>query len=392
MFQRKLIFPHDISFFLFGPRQCGKSTLIESWLVQAGLASTSFQVDLLKSDLFLKYSKDPALFREEVLHRVSAGGTTTVFVDEIQKIPPLLDEIQHLMGKTGCQFILSGSSARKLKRGGANMLAGRAIQKFLFPFVYEEVKSQFQLEKALQYGLLPAVFLRETESVRSILNTYAQTYLREEIQMEGLVRNLPGFSRFLDVACAQFTEITNYTSIGSECGVNARSVQGFYDILEDTLIGFRLPGFDRSVRKQLSSSPKFYFFDNGVTNAVNHLLQESLSPVIAGKLFEQWLMNEVRAFLSYRESDTEMYYWRTNNEAEIDLILARHKQPEVAIEFKYRKSIGAGDVNAFRGFSTEYDLAQKMVVCLATEPYQRGNILILPWQKFLEKLWSGEIV
>ncbi len=387
MFQRKLIFPQNISFFLFGPRQCGKTTLIESWIPKK-----SFRVDLLKSDLFLKYSKEPALFREEILHKISATGLTTVFVDEIQKIPSLLDEIQHLMGKTGCQFILSGSSARKLKRGGANMLAGRAIQKFLFPFVYQEVKNEFNLERALQYGLLPAVFLHEEEIARPILNTYAQTYLREEIQMEGIVRNLAGFSRFLDVACAQFTEITNYSSIGSECGVNARSVQGFYDILEDTLIGFRLRGFDRSVRKQLSTSPKFYIFDNGVTNAVNRLLQESLSPVVAGKLFEQWLINEVRAYLTYQESVVEMYYWRTNNEAEIDLILARHKVPEAAIEFKYRKSIGAGDMSAFRGFSTEYNQARKMVVCLASEPYQRGDVLVLPWQKFLEELWNGKIV
>lgn len=272
------------------------------------------------------------------------------------------------------------------------MLAGRAIQKFLFPFVYQEVKNEFNLERALQYGLLPAVFLHEEEIARPILNTYAQTYLREEIQMEGIVRNLAGFSRFLDVACAQFTEITNYSSIGSECGVNARSVQGFYDILEDTLIGFRLRGFDRSVRKQLSTSPKFYIFDNGVTNAVNRLLQESLSPVVAGKLFEQWLINEVRAYLTYQESVVEMYYWRTNNEAEIDLILARHKVPEAAIEFKYRKSIGAGDMSAFRGFSTEYNQARKMVVCLASEPYQRGDVLVLPWQKFLEELWNGKIV
>lgn len=387
MIQRIILLTKDISFFLFGPRQCGKSTLIQSWLPQK-----SFQIDLLKSDLFLKYSKEPALFREEVLHKVTAEGMTTVFVDEIQKIPLLLDEIQHLMGKTHCQFILSGSSARKLKRGSANMLAGRAIQKFLFPFVYKEVRENFKLEAVLQYGLLPAVFLKEAETARSILNTYAQTYLREEIQMEGLVRNLAGFSRFLDVACAQFTEITNYTAIGSECGVNARSVQGFYDILEDTLIGFRLPGFDTSVRKQLSTSPKFYFFDNGVTNAVNHLLQETLSPVVAGKLFEQWLMNEIRAYLTYRESDTKMYYWRTNNEAEIDLILARHKQPELAIEFKYKKIVGRGDLRAFRGFSAEYSQAQKIVISLADEPYQQGDILILPWRKFLEELWEGKMV
>lgn len=386
MIQRKFIFPKGISFFLFGPRQCGKSTLIESWLPKE-----SFQIDLLKSDQFLKYNKEPALFREEVLHQVATKGIITVFVDEIQKIPILLDEIQHLMGKTNCQFVLSGSSARKLKRGSANMLAGRAIQKFLFPFVYSEVREYFKLETVLQYGLLPAIFLREPEVARSILNTYAQTYLREEIQMEALVRNLAGFSRFLDVASAQFTEIINYTAIGSECGVNARSVQGFYDILEDTLIGFRLPGFDTSVRKQLSTSPKFYFFDNGVTNAINHLLQETLSPVVAGKLFEQWLMNEIRAYLVYRESDTKMYYWRTNNEAEIDLILAKHKQPEVAIEFKYKKIVGPRDLRAFHGFSTEYSQTQKIVVSLADIPYSQRNILILPWREFLEKLWSGEL-
>lgn len=386
MFQRSLILPKKTSFFLFGPRQCGKSTLIEG-----NLPFSSWTVDLLQSDAFFKYSKEPSLLRKEVLHKVQTQKLMTVFVDEIQKIPALLDEIQYLMRKTPCQFIMTGSSARKLKRNSANLLAGRAIQKNLFPLIYNEIGSVFDLETALQLGTLPPILTKDRGEVRAILNTYAQTYLREEIQQEGVVRNLAGFSRFLDVACAQFAEITNYTAIGSECGLAARSVQGYYDILEDTLIGHRLPGFDKSVRKQLSVSPKFYFFDNGVTNAVNQLLTDTLSPVVAGKLFEQWLINEVRACLSYTESDAKMYYWRTNNEAEIDLIIAKRKEPLAAIEFKYKKSVGRGDLRAFRGFGEEFPSAQKILVCLAGEAYREGDVLILPWREFIEQLWNGMV-
>lgn len=387
MFQRIFSFPKKASFFLFGPRQCGKSTLIESHL-----HDKYFVIDLLQSDIYFKYSKHPDLFRKEVLYKVESKKTNTVFVDEIQKIPALLDEIQFLMRKTPCQFIMTGSSARKLKRGAANLLAGRAIQKNLFPLIFREIGDHFDLQSALQLGTLPAVLTQERDEVRSMLKAYAQTYLREEIQQEGIVRNLAGFSRFLDVACAQFTEITNYTAIGSECGLQARSVQSYYDILEDTLVGHRLPGFDRSVRKQLSVSPKFYFFDNGVTNAVNQLLNDELSPVVAGKLFEQWLVNEVRAYLSYTESDVRMYYWRTNNEAEIDVILAKRKEPLVAVEIRYKKSVARRDCRSFKGFAEEYPKVKKILVCLTQEAYHEGDVLVESWSAFLGQLWAGKVV
>lgn len=386
MFQRIIKLPNQQSFFLFGPRQTGKSTLLESWLPRS-----SWTVDLLKSDEYLRYSKQPSLFREEVLHKVKAQNIKSIFVDEVQKIPPLLDEIQYLMRKTTCQFALSGSSARKLKTRSANLLAGRAVEKHLFPLLFTEMQDDFDLIRALQFGTLPPIVNATHENARDILNTYAHTYLREEIQQEGIVRNFVGFSRFLDVACAQFTEITNYTAIGSECGLPARSVQGYYDILEDTLIGHRLHGFDTSTRKQLSSRPKFYFFDNGVSNAVNQLLSDTLSPVMSGKLFEQWIINEIRAYLTYTASDVKMFYWRTNNSAEIDLILTKHKKPLHALEFKFTTKVRGADLGAFRGFSDEHPKAKLGVISLAPHAYQLGNALVEPWKDFLKRLWDGDI-
>lgn len=381
MLLRNIKIRQDLSFFLFGPRQCGKTTLIQSLL-----PPLHWTVDLLKTDEFLKYNQDPSQFRKDAEFQIKQNQTKVIFVDEIQKIPLLLDEIQHLMQQhSECRFILTGSSSRKLKRSGANLLAGRAVQYFLFPFIYGEVKQQFVLNSTLQFGLLPALVDKDNETKKLILNTYAQTYLREEIQQEGLVRNLGGFSRFLNVAASQFTELTKYTAIGSECQVKANTVKGYYDILEDTLIGFRLYGWERSVRKQLSSYPKFYLFDNGVTNSLNRLLGDELSPVVVGKLFEQWLINEVRARLSYAHSNHSIFYWRTNNDMEVDLIIAAGKEPIAAIKFKCVSSVQKTHLRGLKSFSGDYPHCRRYLVSLVSSPYEQDGIFILPWQNFLEK-------
>lgn len=238
-------------------------------------------------------------------------------------LPDLLNEVHLLIEKHRCHFILSGSSARKLRRGGANLLAGRAVERFLFPFVYAEIASSFDLEAALRFGTLPAIHERPQTEQIDILGTYANTYLREEIQQEGLVRNLGGFLRFLDLASAQCGELVNFSAFGRECGLPTRTVQAYYDILEDTLIGCRLEPWTRSARKRLVAHQKFYLFDTGVANAVNRRLTAPPDSALRGRLFEQLMVLETLRMRSYLRSEARLFFWRTNAGAEVDLLIPR---------------------------------------------------------------------
>jgi predicted AAA+ superfamily ATPase len=382
VYQRIIKIPKTISFFLFGPRQTGKSTLIQGFL-----SAHSWGLDLLKTEEFLKYAQNPAQFRLDAEFQIQKKNVRQIVVDEVQRVPELLNDVQHLMGRyPKCQFILTGSSARKLKRGGTNMLGGRAVQLKLFPLLRRELGKDFDLNDCLQFGTLPPMVSKDLTTRRLILNTYVETYLKEEIMQEALVRNLGGFSRFLSVSAAQFTELTKYTAIASECGVGSRVVQGYYDILEDTLVGFRLLGWDKSQRKQLSTHPKFYFFDNGVTNSLNRLLSEEITPLARGKLFEQWLMNEVRAQLSYVQSDWTMHYWRTNNQMEVDLILSDHRGPRVAIEFKSTSNVQKTHLSGLRAFSSDYPKTKRYLVAAVTAPFELNGVDIVPWDDFLTEV------
>lgn len=267
MIKRWLKPPEKASFFLFGPRQTGKSTLIGETL-----KDSFWVVDLLLSEPFSKYSKYPGLFRKEALQKIEKENAGTIFVDEIQRVPALLNEIQFLMDKKKIQFILTGSSARKLRKGGANLLGGRAVERFLFPFIFFEIEQGFELEDILRFGSLPSIYGKSCQDKTDLLKAYTEIYLREEIQAEGIVRNLGGFSRFLDIAASQFGELVSFSNIARECQLPTRTVQSYYEILEDTLIGFRLAPWRKSLRKRLSGHPKFYLFDLGVTNAVNRHL------------------------------------------------------------------------------------------------------------------------
>jgi predicted AAA+ superfamily ATPase len=238
------------------------------------------------------------------------------------------------MDKHNIIFILTGSSARKLKRGHANLLGGRAMQRFLFPFIWTEVKDIYSLERYLNYGSLPNVVNAPDEYKKDILQAYVDIYLREEIQAEGLVRNLGGFSRFLDVAGSQFGELINYNEIARECQLAAMTVRSYYEILEDTLLGFFIRPYRKSVRKRLSAQPKVYFFDNGVTNAINKHLPAIDDRFILGRLFEQFIIQETYRLLRYKQSDAELFFWRTNHGAEVDLLITKHKKIITACEIK----------------------------------------------------------
>lgn len=381
MYHRLLDLPRDRSFFLFGPRQTGKSTLIE-----AQFGDAAWHVNLLEEDVFLLYSRDPALFRRHVLDQLSRG-TKTVFVDEVQRLPALLNEVHSVLLKHKVVFILTGSSARKLKRGGANLLAGRAVRRDLFPFICDEISDVFDLDVALIYGTLPPIVLAsDTRIKRDILSAYVTVYLREEIQMEGLSRNIGAFSRFLDMAAFQFGETLNFANISRECQIAERTVQGYYEILEDTLIGFYLHPWRKSLRKRLSSHPKFYFFDNGVTNAITKRLTDTFDPIAIGRLFEQWVIQETVRRISYAQSEASVFYWKTNNGAEVDLLIEKHGKLLAAVEIKSSKYISGAHLSGIRSFRAEHPTVPCFVVSRVPHSYELDGTQILVWKEFFDKL------
>lgn len=381
MLNRIIQLPKAQSFFLLGPRQTGKSTLIKM-----RFPKSIWSVDLLDNDLFFTYSKNPSLFRREAEEKIKKENLRTIFVDEIQRIPMLLNEIQILMGKFRCQFILSGSSARKLKRGGANLLGGRAAVRHLFPFVHKEIEDHFKLEEVLQFGSLPALFQKNRGEKIDILSAYTNTYLRQEIQSEGIARNVGGFSRFLDLAASQCGELVNFSAIARECHLPTRTVQSYYEILEDTLIGFRVEPWQRSIRKRMVAHPKFYFFDLGVTNAINQRLGGILDPILKGRLFEQWIVLETYRFLHYAQSETNLFFWRTNHGAEIDLLISRHGKITQAIEIKSTPNISGAHLSGLRAFRESYPKTPCYIVCTAPHAFELDRVKILPWQKYLKYL------
>jgi predicted AAA+ superfamily ATPase len=381
MIHRIVDLPRTRSFFLFGPRQTGKSTLIRSTL-----ETSSWTVDLLQSELFLRYAREPELFRREAEVKIARQKAKTIFIDEVQRLPELLNEVQLLIEKRGCRFILSGSSARKLRRGGTNLLAGRAVERHLFPFVRAEIAEAFDLEDALRFGTLPALYGKPPAEKMDILGAYANTYLREEIQQEGLVRNLGGFSRFLDVAAAQCGELVNFSAFGRECGLATRTVQAYYEILEDTLIGYRLEPWTRSSRKRLVAHQKFYLFDTGVTNAVNRRLTAAPDPALRGRLFEQLLILETHRLRSYLRSETRLFFWRTNTGAEVDLLLEKHGKLLGAYEIKSVKRISGADLSGLRAFREEHPRVPLAIICDTAEPYDLAGVRVLPWNIYLQEL------
>jgi len=379
MVKRTLKLPVNKSFFLFGPRQTGKTTLIDSVF-----KDKVYRINLLLSDQFFKYSKDPSLLRREVIEKKKS--IKHVFIDEIQRVPELLNEVQYLIDSTSLNFLMSGSSARKLRRGYANLLGGRAVQRFLFPFLWNEVSGNPQLMHFLRFGSLPPVFLAKTEEDKiDLLNAYVDIYLREEIQAEGIVRHIGAFSRFLDMAASQFGEIVNYSTVARECQQAVMTVKTYYEILVDTLIGFRLEPWRKSVRKRLSGHPKFYLFDNGVTNIINRYDHAISDPYLLGRLFEQFIIVETIKRIKTSQKLINLYYWRTNTGAEVDLLMEQSGKLTGAYEIKWSRTITTAQLTGLKSFQQDYPDVPCYVVCNADEPYRLGNILVMNWKQFLEK-------
>lgn len=382
MVKRLLELPKRNSFFLFGPRQTGKSTLVD-----ATFSSDTWKVDLLLAENHLAYAKDPSLFRREAEEKIRSGKIKHIFIDEIQRVPPLLNEVQALLAAhPRCQFALTGSSARKLRRGGANLLGGRAVERHLFPFCRLEAGAGFKLEDAMQFGTLPALLGKSREEKADILTSYVHTYLREEILSEGIIRNLGGFSRFLEVAAAQDGEVVNFSAIAREVELPVRTVQSYYEILEDTLLGIRLEPWRKSVRKRLASHAKFYLFDLGVSNAINQQLTARPDPMRRGRLFEQFIVLETYRLANYLGREVNLYYWRTNHGAEVDLLIVRHGSILAAVEIKSSVRIGGGQLSGLRSFREEHSTVPLYVICLAPHAFEVDKVKVLPWEKYLESL------
>lgn len=372
------------SFFLFGARQTGKSTLWRQWFPEPDV----YSVDLLDPQVEDEFNRRPGLLEERL--NSLAVPPSWVVLDEIQRAPRLLDIVHRLTEKTGQKFAMTGSSARKLRRGSANLLAGRAQMHSLFPLTHLEMGEDFDLEKALTWGTLPRIAsLADDSEKREFLRAYALTYLKEEIAAEQLVRNLTPFRNFLEVAAQCNGTILNYARIAREVGVDTKTAQGYFSLLEDTLIGTFLPAFHESVRKQQNLNPKFYFFDLGVKRALEHSLEGGLPPSTYGfgNAFEHFIILEMMRLAEYGRHDWKFSYLRTNHGAEIDCIIDRPGQPRVLLEIKSKEKVDETDLRALENLAAAFSGPVK-AICVSREAKARrvGKVLCLPWRQLAGEL------
>lgn len=386
MFKRllDLQLPSGQSIFLWGARNTGKSTYLHQRYPQA------IYYDLLQTDISHKLLVTPHLLREELQAMPSEKLHQPVIIDEVQKIPILLNEIHWLIENEKISFILCGSSARKLKRGAANLLGGRAWGFHFYPLVYKEIPD-FDLLRALNHGLLPSHYLSNYPE-RS-LRAYINNYLKEEIQAEGLVRNLAGFARFLDIVGFSHGEMLNYANIGRDCGIDAKTVKEYYQILVDTLIGYYVYPFTKKIKRDLIMTvPKFYLFDVGVANYLTRKKIVLLKGPEAGKAFEHYIFMEIQAYLGLNELDSPINYWRSKTGLEVDFVI---NYGQIAIEIKISESPSLSELSGLVAFCEDYRPQHAIVVCTAKKKrklqiHENSFIDILPWQEFLENLWNKQ--
>lgn len=385
MVKRLLQPPVRHSFFLFGPRQTGKSTLLKLFFDPA----VTLSYDLLRSEEYLRLTSQPQLFRDEVLARDKKF--THVLVDEVQRIPALLNEIHYILenSKSAPYFVLSGSSARKLKRSRANLLAGRAWTFNLYPLTHSELGAKFSLDKALRIGTLPSVYLSQsgTEAAKT-LKAYVQTYLKEEIQAEALVRNLGGFLRFLALAADENGNIINFSNIARETGTSYHTVKEYFQILEDTLIGFFLLPYSRALRKRLIKHPKFYFFDTGIVRAIAGKLSVGVIPKTYeyGRIFEHFIITEIIRLADYKGKDYKFSFYQSSNNAEVDLIIETPRGEVHAIEIKSSENPDKSALTGLFSFKEFCPKAALYCVCRAPRKRAAAGIDILPWQDIFPAL------
>jgi len=364
------------SVFLFGARQTGKSTLLRNKFPD------SVFIDLLDSKVRQRLQKSPSLLYDTL--RDKPEGTIVV-IDEIPEIPELLNEVHRLISEFGLLFILCGSSARKLKRKGQNTLGGRAWPTYLFPLVSAEIPD-FDIDRAVNYGMLPSHYLAKNPT--RMLSAYIDVYLKEEIKQEALVRNLDAFQRFLEAAALTDGEILNHRNIAQDCGVSATTVNSYFDILEDTLVGYRIPAFAKVMKRRLTQAPKFYFFDIGVANHLLHRDGLVRGTPEYGHAFEHLVFQEIVAYLHYKDSKEKLSYWRTYTGIEVDAVIG---DARVAIEIKSAEEVQSRHLKGLKTFAEEYPDSRRIVVSLDSFSRRIGDIECLFVLDFFRALWAGDI-
>jgi uncharacterized protein len=365
------------SLFLWGARQTGKSTLLKHNY------PGNLYFDLLLSDVFETYRRKPSLLREVVM---AYDGPQPVIIDEVQRIPELLNEVHWLIANQGTCFILSGSSPRKILRSGTNLLGGRALRYELYPLISREIPD-FDLLRALNQGLLPRHY--QAGNYQKMLSAYIGSYLQDEIVAEAKIRNIQAFARFLEVAAFSNGEMVNYNNIATDCGVSSPTIREYFQILEDTLIGRFLPSFQKKPKRRIIKSPRFYYFDVGVANYL--LKRKHIEPgsETFGKAFEHYMYHELYVHSHYSQKEYPISYWRTTSGLETDFILGDH---EVAVEVKATTLAQERHLKGLKRFSEEYAVNKLILVSNDPIPRKTGKIDILPWKMFLEKLWADEII
>ena len=375
--QIKLPPPGQETFFLWGPRQTGKSTLLKSAYPDA------VWIDLLKAEEFRRYLNSPELLRQEL--PVNADMPFVV-IDEVQKLPALLDEVHWLHENRNIQFALCGSSARKVKRGHANLLGGRAVRYEMFGLIAAELYPGFDLTRILNHGYLPRIYL--SRQPRRLLNAYVADYLKEEIAAEGLVRNLPVFSDFLNMAALSDTEPVNFSTIARDCGISSQTIKAYFQILEDTLLGKWLPSYRKRPKRRVAASAKFYFSDVGVVNFLAKRGSVEPGSQLFGKAFENWCFHELNAYNMYKERFADFFYWRLAGGTEVDFIV---NDMRIAIEAKASGKISANHLKGLRSLKLDHSgVGRRLVVCCEDKSRMtEDGIEIIPAANFVEMLWEG---
>jgi len=370
----------DRSLFLLGPRQSGKSTYIKEQLAPP----PSLVYNLLDRKLLLNVLADPTILRQEIEARNLKD--CVVCIDEIQKCPELLDEVHLLIEERHIRFLLTGSSARKLKKAGTNLLGGRGRRRMMHPFSYSELKNTgFTLEKVMSRGTLPPHYLSNDPD--EDLDAYTSLYLTEEIAAEGLTRNLPGFARFLQTMATVNTQIINYTNIGNDAQIPRQTVKLWFEVVKDTLLGFDLEPYTATVKRKAIETAKFYFFDMGVVSSLRKLPAISPGSADFGEFFEHFICLEIKTWIDYRKPRTSFNYWRSTSGFEVDCLL----NGEIAIEIKAAKTVSAKHLKGLKALREEGFIKRSILVCRESRPRLNDEIEILPWEYFLDQLWENMI-
>lgn len=371
---KRFLTPAQQSYFLFGPRGTGKSTWLHMQYPQ-GLF-----IDLLSPGILRQYRAYPDRLEEVV----KASRSRTIIIDEVQKAPELLSVVHRLIEqKQGWQFVLTGSSSRKLKQSGVDLLAGRAVMRHMHPFMASELGEEFSLDRALQYGLVPLIF--ESEDIADTLKAYIDIYLTEEVKAEGLVRNIGDFARFLEIASFSQGSLLNTSNIARECMVSRKLIEGYLSVLEDLLLSFYLPIFTVRAKRKTVAHAKFYYFDAGVYKSLRTTGFLDEMAEINGPGLEGLVLQHLRAWNDYQGAPNKLYYWRTSSGVEVDFIIYG---PEglYALEVKNTKIIHNKDLRSLETFCSDYPEAKAIMLYCGHERLQKKSVLCLPVEEFLKEL------